>query len=173
MKYFAKIILITLLFVTVQSNNINAAENGTVQVEWYGHSCFLLTLENGSKILTDPFDVSWVPYQLPAEHVDVIFSSHDHFDHNAVNAVPTSTILHAHGSKTGFTGKVDDVELTHVDSLGIDLKGNPLKCTSIPSFHDARQGELRGSDPPNQFGRSLCKELFPVSLPFKNRDQDQ
>jgi len=38
---------------TIFSEEAMASQPGSVTLEWYGHSCFLLTLENGAKILTE------------------------------------------------------------------------------------------------------------------------
>ncbi len=120
------------------------AENGSVTVEWYGHSCFLLTLENGHKILTDPFDTTRVPYSLPREKVDVILSSHDHFDHNAVDAVPADYILRASGTDSTFYGSKEGVSFEREGSFALNLGGVKATFSTLPSFHDERRGELRG-----------------------------
>ncbi|MFA6698465.1 MAG: MBL fold metallo-hydrolase, partial [Eubacteriales bacterium] len=57
-----------------------------MKIKWLGHSCFLITGENGVRILTDPFDET-VGYQLPAVEADIVTSSHDHFDHNHIRVV--------------------------------------------------------------------------------------
>lgn len=121
-----------------------AADTGTITVEWYGHSCFLLTLENGCKILTDPYDTTRLPYSLPTEKVDVVFSSHDHFDHNAVEAVPSDYILRAQGTDSTFYGSKKGVPFKGESSITLDLNGIELSASTVPSFHDERHGELRG-----------------------------
>jgi L-ascorbate metabolism protein UlaG (beta-lactamase superfamily) len=113
-------------------------------VEWYGHSCFLLTLENGHKILTDPFDTTRVPYSLPSEKVDVVLSSHDHFDHNAVEAVSADYILRASGTDSTFYGSKKGVPFEGESSVTFDLGGVVVTFSTVPSFHDERRGELRG-----------------------------
>lgn len=115
-----------------------------VTIEWYGHSCFLLTLENGAKILLDPFDTTRFPYSLPAGKVDVVFSTHDHFDHNAVDAVPARVILRADGKKPFFFGKKVGVEEEADGRIRVNLYGKILIATILPSFHDDRGGSQRG-----------------------------
>ncbi|MCX6640144.1 MAG: MBL fold metallo-hydrolase [bacterium] len=121
-------------------------EKNDVTIEWYGQSCFLLTLQNGSKILTDPYDTTRIPYKLPKEGVDVIFSTHDHFDHNAVNAVPSKYILIAKGREPFFYGVKQGKTFDKEAAPTIDLKGITLSCSTVPSFHDDNQGGQRGAN---------------------------
>jgi L-ascorbate metabolism protein UlaG (beta-lactamase superfamily) len=115
-------------------------------VEWYGHSCFLLTLENGAKILIDPYDTTRVPYPPPRDRVEVIFSTHDHFDHNNVNLVPARIILRADGSEAKFFGKTGGTVQQTDGSTVVDLNGKILKAITVPSFHDERKGGQRGAN---------------------------
>ncbi|RJP81327.1 MAG: hypothetical protein C4524_02110 [Candidatus Zixiibacteriota bacterium] len=123
-----------------------AAQNGPVTVEWYGHSCFLLTLENGAKILIDPYDTTRVPYAPPRDRVNVIFSTHDHFDHNNVDLVPAPIVLRADGREAKFYGKTGGTVEQTDGSTVVDLKGRPLKAVTVPSFHDDRGGGQRGAN---------------------------
>lgn len=132
---------------TIFSEEAMASQPGSVTLEWYGHSCFLLTLENGAKILTDPYDTTRIPYQLPEESVDLIFSTHDHFDHNAVDLVPSRTILRANGREPTFRVTKNGTELKgEEESPSIDLDGKAFRCSTVPSFHDDRGGALRGAN---------------------------
>jgi L-ascorbate metabolism protein UlaG (beta-lactamase superfamily) len=137
----ATIILLPLIFFAEAAMNENAT---TINLEWYGHSCFLLTLNNGAKILIDPYDTTRVPYSLPAGRVDVVFSTHDHFDHNAVTVVPSGVILRAKGSEATFFGSTSGFRTLPDSSIQVDLKGATLKCATVPSFHDDHQGGQRG-----------------------------
>ncbi|AOR22368.1 MBL fold metallo-hydrolase [Clostridium taeniosporum] len=52
-----------------------------MKLTWYGHSCFLITSNNGKRILIDPFDDS-IGYSNNFLHSDIITISHNHFDHS-------------------------------------------------------------------------------------------
>ena len=121
-----------------------AASPPPMSLEWYGHSCFLLTLQNGAKILIDPYDTSKVPYSLPQGEVDLTFSTHDHFDHNAVNAVSAKTVLRADGREPIFFGTLSGSEALPNGTTEVDLRGDKLICKTVPSFHDERKGDQRG-----------------------------
>ncbi|MDI9505917.1 MAG: MBL fold metallo-hydrolase [Candidatus Excrementavichristensenella sp.] len=93
-------------------------------IQWLGHSCFLITSSDGRTLLTDPFDET-VGYALPKVPANVVTCSHDHFDHHAIQPLPN-----------GYT--VIDTPGTH-HNHGFVVEG-------IPSFHDEKQGSLRGSN---------------------------
>ncbi len=56
------------------------------KIKWLGQSCFLITSENGTKILTDLFK-NMLGYKLPEIEANIVSTSHNHSDHNNINAV--------------------------------------------------------------------------------------
>jgi len=146
MKSLIAIIAALIVTVTSTAEVAMSAEANPVTLEWYGHSCFLLTLKNGAKILLDPYDTTRLPYSLPKESVDLIFSTHDHFDHNAVKAVPSKFILRADGRQPKFFGNTAGTKTLPDGFLEVDLKGAKLTCSTMPSFHDERKGGQRGAN---------------------------
>jgi len=95
-----------------------------MKIKWLGHACFLLTSEDGVKVLTDPFDES-VGYRIPAVEADIVTTSHAHYDHNAVGIV-----------KGNFV---------HINKAGsFEEKG--IKITGISTFHDEAFGNKRGKN---------------------------
>lgn len=95
-----------------------------MRLKWLGHACFLITSSEGIRILTDPFD-STVGYKVPDVETDIVTTSHDHFDHNYVEAVKGDYIhLNASGQHN-----VKDIEITGIDT-----------------FHDEDKGSKRGNN---------------------------
>lgn len=93
-------------------------------IQWLGHSCFLLTAQNGTRLLTDPFNDK-VGYPLPQVPAEVVTTSHQHGDHNYIDAVQ---------------GKFDVIDRTgKFTSYGIEIQG-------FPTYHDPDQGTKRGSN---------------------------
>ncbi len=92
-----------------------------MKIQWLGHSSFLIET-SGIKILTDPFDNS-IGYATIFPDVDIVLVSHEHFDHNAVENVPSY--------KQVIKGNVEK------EFEGIKIKG-------IAGYHDNRKGLLRG-----------------------------
>ena len=92
-------------------------------LRYYGHSMFLLSLENGYQILTDPYG-DFYQYPKHTLHADLITVSHHHRDHDAVNTVP--------GEKT-----VLDRAGTFHPAPGVAVRG-------ISCWHDEARGAKRG-----------------------------
>jgi len=98
-----------------------------MKVKWLGHACFLIVSDKGLRIITDPYTsgsngVGYAPINEPA---DVVTTSHDHFDHNAVASVP---------------GNPEVVKSTGMaNAKGIQFKG-------IPTYHDDCQGKRGGNN---------------------------
>ncbi len=94
-----------------------------MKFRWCGHACFLITFEDGTKVVTDPFgDIGYPALDVDA---DVVTVSHDHFDHNEVSAV-----------------KGDPVVL---DKPG-GHQTHGLKAKGIPVYHDDSKGSQRGEN---------------------------
>ena len=96
-----------------------------MKVTWLGHSCFLLQGEEGITILLDPFFEDSVGYPLPKLKADMVMISHDHTDHNNVDAAGSnSQVIFGPGEYS---------------RLGLEIRG-------IRSFHDQKKGRLRGEN---------------------------
>jgi len=97
-----------------------------VKIKWLGHASFLITADNGVKIITDPYTAgNGLNYGQIAESADVVLISHEHGDHSNTAAVKGSpTVLRGAGSK--------------------EVKG--LKFKGIATFHDENMGKQRGAN---------------------------
>jgi len=67
------------------------ADTGAVTIDYFGHMAFRITSPRGLKIMIDPWrnDPSgywgvWFPKPFPEVPVDIVLSTHAHFDHDAV-----------------------------------------------------------------------------------------
>ena len=56
-----------------------------MRIQYYGHSCFLITTDSGMRILTDPCDPT-TGYTLKNIRCDCVTVSHSHFDHSYTDA---------------------------------------------------------------------------------------
>ncbi|GFZ33019.1 MBL fold metallo-hydrolase [Clostridium zeae] len=93
-----------------------------MKIKWFGHSCFMITSEKGTKILMDPY-VNMLGYKLPELEADIVTTSHDHRDHNNIDAVK-GNFAHING-------------LGVFSECGIDIKG-------VDTFHDKFSGTKKG-----------------------------
>lgn len=69
-----------------------------VEVTYIGHSSFLWTAPDDTRVLIDPYQdpdegPPWFEKDFPPVVADLAVSTHDHFDHNAVGKVPGSPVL--------------------------------------------------------------------------------
>lgn len=88
-----------------------------------GHAKFLIELESGMRIVTDPFDAA-TGYPIAPLRADAVIVSHGHHDHSAVDTVQ------------GYT-QVINTPGTH--TLSPDVR---VEC--LEACHDDAQGTLRG-----------------------------
>ena len=90
-----------------------------------GHAEFLLELENGMRIVTDPYDAS-CGYPVAPISADAVLVSHGHHDHNAVENV------------RGYTCTVDAPGQHHL--------GDGVTVTAVSCDHDEAGGTKRGKN---------------------------
>jgi len=100
-----------------------------MKLEWMGHSCFLITTEDGTRIITDPYDVKSyagaLNYRnLHGTRADIVTVSHmTHPDHNHVEAI-------AGHPRVVRRARQYDIENVHI--------------VGVNSFHDNAKGSERG-----------------------------
>lgn len=100
-----------------------------MNITWFGQSCFRLEEKiDGETIaaVTDPYGKE-VGFKLPKQKAHIVTSSHDHFDHNNVEAV---------------VGLEEDGPVV-LDRPGeYEVKG--VFVNGIGSYHDKKEGSERG-----------------------------
>jgi len=100
-----------------------------MKVKWYGHSSFLITSEQGLKIITDPYEPGGfggaITYGKIIDTPDIVLISHDHGDHNFIEGIPGSpAVIRKPGTQ--------------------NIKG--IEFLGIPTYHDTSQGKERGKN---------------------------
>jgi L-ascorbate metabolism protein UlaG (beta-lactamase superfamily) len=100
-----------------------------MKIKSYGHSAFLITSDQGMKVILDPYESGAfggdLSYGQIKDQADIVLISHDHADHNDTKSLPGSPqIVRGSGSKT--------------------VKGVPIK--GIPTYHDPSKGSERGAN---------------------------
>jgi L-ascorbate metabolism protein UlaG (beta-lactamase superfamily) len=131
-----------------------------MQVEWYGQSAFRLS-GAGITVFIDPFgDMSpltrarGIPFEYPAiegVHADVLLVTHEHRDHNGVEAIAGSpSILRSTaGRLESPIGEVLAIASEHDDAAGTERGPNTIFVFELDGirvchFGDFGQGSLRG-----------------------------
>jgi L-ascorbate metabolism protein UlaG (beta-lactamase superfamily) len=113
-----------------------------MKIKWFGHACFLITTDRGTRIATDPFDET-VGYPVPSVKADIVLTSHDHFDHSFVEAIGGDFQL---VNKTG-SFYVQDIPITgiktyHDDVMGKKRGGNTVFVIEADDMRICHLGDL-------------------------------
>lgn len=97
-----------------------------MKIKWLGHSSFLITSDNGTRLITDPYITKEnLTYGEIKESADIVTVSHEHADHSNAAAVQ--------GNPRVVEGMVAE-----------EIKG--IKIRGVSSFHDDAGGEKRGKN---------------------------
>lgn len=107
-----------------------------MKIKYLGHSCFQITSNLGTTIITDPY--TQVGYELSCGlQANVVTVSHAHFDHNYTDCITKDVVVSTLGKH-------------NVQEIQIE---------GIHSWHDPRQGALRGENIIYKFlidGLTIC-----------------
>lgn len=94
-----------------------------MKIQYLGHSSFLFTSGDGTRVVTDPY--KGIGYPFPKVCADVVTVSHGHYDHCAVSSVGGDpAVLSAEG----------------------EYRVGGWRFTAIRSYHDDVHGRKRGSN---------------------------
>ena len=132
--------------INVQKNGGDPTRSGNVKIEFYGHDAFKITSPAGLTALTDPWRndptglyPKWFLNEFPALRVDIVLSTHAHFDHDAVERPNGLVVL----ERLVGQFKLGDIEVTGLADKHQCQSTPPDK--SDPSSADSKEG----SCPPN------------------------
>ena len=132
-----------------------------MQITWYGHSCFLLTAENGYSILTDPCDRE-TGYELHDIACDAVTISHDHHDHNCIAGITTSPLI----IKTSGEHTAGDIAVTGFDSYHDDAEGAKRGANIVFHFSIDGLNVLHLGDLGHMLSEELIEQIGPVDVLF-------
>ena len=94
-------------------------------LQYLGHSSFRIISDMGMTIVTDPYKSDMVGLQMPLVRCDVVTMSHHHADHDCLDSI------------VGAPTEIDVVGACAADDVAIN---------SLQTFHDDKQGALRGKN---------------------------
>jgi L-ascorbate metabolism protein UlaG (beta-lactamase superfamily) len=130
-----------------------------MRVEWYGQSAFSLT-GDGTKVFIDPFSemsrlakdrgMKWEYPPIEQEGVDLLLITHEHADHNGVDAIAgdPAVLRPTAGTLESPIGEVVAIASEHDASAGTERGPNTifafdLDGVRVAHFGDFGQSELR------------------------------
>src|SRR3990172_2564499 len=123
-----------------------------MEIQYLGHACFKITGKTVS-VITDPFDAKTTGYSPIRQSADVATVSHNHFDHNYVQAVQGQPLIfdspgeyEAKGAEfrgfivphdenggsnrgfvTAFVMEIDGIKICHLGDIGDELSSEQLE----------------------------------------------
>ncbi len=116
-----------------------------MKVKWNGHASFTITAEDGTVLVTDPYDPSGyggvLTYTVVSDRADAVLVSHDHADHNYVEGLSGSPEVIR--SSKEFKGiKIKAVETFHDESNGSERGKNMVFSMSVENIDICFSGDL-------------------------------
>ena len=114
-----------------------------MKVKWLGHAAFLITAEDGTRIVTDPFgDYPGLRYSPVREAADIVTVSHDHGDH--CGGPVKGSFREVKGSGRARVGKIEfkGIETFHDTSGGSERGPNTVFCFTVDGVRICHLGDL-------------------------------
>ena len=112
-----------------------------MKLEWIGHACFKLTANDGTTVITDPYDASVGIDMLPLE-ADLITMSHEHHDHNETGMIVGKPVI-VHGGEMAAVGSVQSraVLSYHDDAMGAKRGPNAIRIFELDGLKAVHMGD--------------------------------
>jgi L-ascorbate metabolism protein UlaG (beta-lactamase superfamily) len=132
-KLFSSFLSVCITLMMISGSSVNAkivkasnyVENKGITIDYFGHSSFGISDNEGMKIVTDPYDPV-LGYTFPSISTQVLTVSHDHFDHNNVAAL------------NGYEQLINATTGSFTNG-DIEIRG-------FASWHDTTEGSERGAN---------------------------
>jgi len=118
-----------------------------MRIKWLGHSAFLLTASDGTRIITDPyvsgsFDGN-IKYGSIREAADAVTVSHHHQDHDGVSGLPGKpNVFEGEGSSEAGSVSITGIETFHDDNKGARRGRNTVFVFEAEGLRVCHCGDL-------------------------------
>lgn len=130
--------------IEIQKKGGEPSRPGKVKIKFYGHDAFKITSPGGLTILTDPWRndptgvyPKWFLAEFPALRVDIVLSTHAHFDHDAVDRPKGLMVL----ERLVGQFRLGDVEISGL--------ADKHQCESTPEKSDGKSTDVETCPPNN------------------------
>ena len=114
-------------------------------ITWQGHSCFKLQDKagpDGVTVVTDPFNKE-TGLKVPNFEADIVTVSHDHKDHNNIDALRGKPFVVSCAGEYDFKGVlIEGIDSYHDDKKGAERGGNIIFRIEIDDISVAHLGDL-------------------------------
>jgi L-ascorbate metabolism protein UlaG (beta-lactamase superfamily) len=118
-----------------------------MKVKWLGHSCFLISGDNGVRIITDPYESGGfkggLDYQPVREKADIVLISHEHADHNCVKDISGAPEIIRKTGRLEIKGvEIDGILTCHDKTSGRQRGLNTVFCLNVDGIRVCHLGDL-------------------------------
>jgi L-ascorbate metabolism protein UlaG (beta-lactamase superfamily) len=116
-----------------------------MKIKWLGHAAFLITSEEGIKVVTDPFELGTfgINYRKIEDSADIVVVSHEHPDHNYVKGVPGNPqVIRGAGVHQAKGIEFTGIASYHDDSGGSQRGTNNIFCFTVNGMRLCHLGDL-------------------------------
>jgi L-ascorbate metabolism protein UlaG (beta-lactamase superfamily) len=113
-----------------------------MKIKWLGHAAFLITAENGTRIITDPYQTNeGLRYGQIKESADIVTVSHEHGDHNNSDAVQGKPQVVKKSAKVKGID-IRGISAQHDDTGGSQRGTNTIFCFEVDGVKICHMGDL-------------------------------
>ncbi len=118
-----------------------------MKVKFLGHSAFLITADDGTKIITDPYEPGGydgaIGYGSIKDEADIVTLSHDHADHADVESLPGSPqVVTSPGPKSVEGIEFNGIATYHDDQNGAERGENTIIKMEVSGIKVCHVGDL-------------------------------
>jgi L-ascorbate metabolism protein UlaG (beta-lactamase superfamily) len=113
-----------------------------MKIKWLGHAAFLITADDGTRIITDPYETGrGLNYGQLSETADIVTVSHEHGDHNNTAAVKGNPrVVRDTAEVKGIQFKA--IPTAHDNSGGSERGANTVFCFQVDGVRVVHLGDL-------------------------------
>ena len=113
-----------------------------MKLKWLAHAAFLITADDGTRIVTDPYATGeGFKHGEINESADIVTVSHEHFDHNNADTVKNNPeVVKDSAEVKGITIKA--IATAHDDSGGSERGKNNIYCFQVDGVRVCHMGDL-------------------------------
>jgi len=114
-------------------------------IKFLGHATFLITSEDGVRIITDPYEPEGyggaLRYGPITDEADIVTVSHDHADHNYVAGVPDDPVVVTESTEVSSIS-FRAIDSYHDDTQGTERGPNRIFCFRVDGIRVCHLGDL-------------------------------
>lgn len=136
-------------------------------IYWLGHSCFKMQEKINSEtvtIVTDPYDKK-IGLKMPKVEADIVTQSHDHYDHNNLDAVKGDPFVIKTAGEFDIKGiAIDGIEAYHDQKEGAERGKNIIFRFEIDNISIVHLGDLGQDLDDKQLGKIANPDILMIPV---------